>query len=87
MAVINTTVERKGTRDIAEEYLNYMYTDEVQRLVMEISIVPAAKKFVKEKKDVFKDLRTLPNRNVFGTWKDVQEKTFLQRGLFEEMMK
>ncbi len=87
VAVINTTVERKGTRDIAEEYLNYMYTDEVQRLVMENFYRPSSEKIREEKKDVFKDLELFRIEDVFGTWKDVQEKHFSNGGLFEEMMK
>ena len=32
VAVVDTVVDEKGTRDVATEYLNYLYSDEAQRI-------------------------------------------------------
>lgn len=87
VAVINTTVERKGTRDIAEEYLKFMYSDEIQKLIMENFYRPSKTELLAEKKEIFKDLELFRIEDVFGSWKDVQEKHFSNGGVFEEMMK
>lgn len=87
VAVIGTTVERKGTRDIAEEYLNYMYTEEIQRLIMENFYRPCDEKLLAEKSEMFGTLELFRIEDVFGTWKEVQEKHFSNGGVFENMMK
>ncbi len=32
VTVVDSVVDKKGTRDVATEYLNYLYSDEVQRI-------------------------------------------------------
>jgi len=86
VAIINTTVDTKGTRDIAEAYLKYMYTPEIQHLIMEHCYRPCRSEILAEKRDVFKDLELFMFGDVFGTWKSVQEEHFSSGGLFEQMM-
>jgi len=86
VAVINTTVERKQTRDIAEEYLKFMYTPEIQRLIMEHYYRPCDNALLEEKKDIFKSLELFRFADVFGTWSEVQKEHFSNGGVFEKMM-
>ena len=86
VALINTTVDRKGTRDVAEEYLNYMYTEEIQKLVMENFYRPSKEELL-EGNDLFGKVELFRIQDVFGSWKDVQEKHFSNGGIFEDMMK
>lgn len=86
VAVINTTVDAKGTRDVAEEYLKFMYTPEIQQLIMEHYYRPCQSELMEGKKELFKELELFLFSDVFGTWKSVQEEHFSNAGLFEQMM-
>ncbi len=86
VAVIRTAVERKQTQDVAEEYLKFMYSPEIQRLIMEHYYRPCDASLLEERKDVFKSLELFRFEEVFGSWNDIQKKHFSNGGVFEKMM-
>lgn len=86
VAVIRTAVERKQTQDIAEEYLKFLYSPEIQKLIMDHYYRPCDSALLEERKDVFGTLDLFRFEDVFGSWSEIQKKHFSNGGVFEKMM-
>ena len=80
VAVVDEVAENRGTEDIAKEYLNYLYSDDAQRIAAENYYRPVTEELRKEYSDVF-DL-TIDD---FGGWQEVQEKHFADGGIFDQI--
>ncbi len=86
VAVIDKVVKKKNTQDLAEAYLNYLYTPVGQKLV--------AKHFYRPIKPEFadaKDLARFPKLNLFtvdkafGGWQKTQANHFDDGGSFDQI--
>jgi hypothetical protein len=80
-------VDAKGTRKVAEAYLNFLYTPEAQKLI--------AKNYYRPSKDAdAKDLARFPKLKLasiddplFGGWAKAQPKHFDDGGIFDQIYK
>jgi sulfate transport system substrate-binding protein len=87
VAVVDATVDAKGTRAVAEEYLNYLYSDEAQNIIARnfyrpsnpSGVVPAELQRFPELKQVSID------DPLFGGWEEVQPKHFADGGIFDQI--
>lgn len=85
VAVVDKVVDKRGTRDAAEEYLNFLYSDEAQRIAGDNYYRPYNETILNEYADVFDlnvDLVTIAD---FGGWDDAQSKHFADGGVFDEI--
>jgi sulfate transport system substrate-binding protein len=85
VTVVDKVVDKRGTRKVAEAYLEYLYTPEGQEIAGKNFYRPrlaeAAKKY--EKQFVKVNLFTIDE--VFGGWKVAQEKHFNDGGVFDQI--
>ena len=72
VAVVDTVVDEKGTRDVATEYLNYLYSDEAQRIAGDNYYRPSNEDILKEYSDVFDLDINLVTIDDFSGWKEAQ---------------
>ena len=87
VALVDEVVDRRGTRDISTEYLNYLYSEEAQRIAGKNYYRPTDPKVLQEFKDVF-DLNVKLisiNDDMFGGWSNVQKKHFDDSAIFDEI--
>lgn len=85
VAVVDKVVDKRGTRDAAEEYLNFLYSDEAQRIAGDNYYRPYNEAILNEYADVFDlnvDLVTIAD---FGGWDEAQAKHFADGGVFDEI--
>ncbi len=84
VAVIERTVDRRATRKVAEEYLQYLYSEEGQEIVARHYYRPrlqsVAQKYSKQLPNI--DLFTIQD---FGGWKKAQETHFADKGTFDQI--
>ena len=85
VAVVDTVVDRRGTRQIAEAYLNFLYTDEGQRIAADHHFRPRNAAELERHAAEFKPLRTFTINAVFGSWKEAHETHFAEGGLFDRI--
>lgn len=85
VAVVDKVVDKKGTRDVAEEYLNYLYSDEAQRIAGDNYYRPSNQDILKEYSDVFDLNINLVTIDDFGGWKKAQETHFSDGGVFDQI--
>lgn len=85
VAVVHEVAENRGTEDIAKEYLNYLYSDDAQRIAAENYYRPVNEEILKEYSDVFDLTMELKMIDDFGGWQEVQEKHFADGGIFDQI--
>ena len=85
VAVVDSVVDRKGTRDVATEYLNYLYSDEAQRIAGDNYYRPSNEEILKEYADVFDLNVNLATIDDFGGWDKAQKTHFADGGVFDQI--
>ena len=85
VAVVDEVVDKRGTREVATEYLNFLYTDEAQRIAGDNYYRPSNSEILKEYADVFNLGINLVTINDFGGWDAAQAKHFTDGGVFDEI--
>lgn len=85
VTVVDKNVDKKGTRKVAEAYLNYLYSDEGQRLAAKHFYRPRNQEIAKEFSQQFSDLKLVTIDGDFGGWKTAQPKFFNDGGIFDQI--
>ena len=85
VAVVDEVVDYRDTRDVATEYLNYLYSDEAQEIAAENYFRPTNEKILKKHSDTFDLNINLANISDYGGWDKVQEKHFTDDGIFDQI--
>lgn len=86
VAVVDKNVDRKGTRAVAEAYLDYLYTEAGQDIVGKHYYRPAISQKAREKyRDRFPNLELFTIKDVFGGWKEASRIHFADGGTFDQI--
>ncbi|REJ25688.1 MAG: sulfate transporter subunit [Bacillaceae bacterium] len=85
VAVVDKVVDKKGTREVAEEYLKYLYTEEGQELAAKHYYRPTLPKVAEKYKDTFPKLELFTVDELFGGWREAQKKHFDDGGIFDQI--
>lgn len=83
VAIVDKVVDRKGTREVAEGYLEFLYTDEGQRLIADHYYRPRNQDILTEYSESFPDVELFTINEKFGSWQEAQEKHFSDGGIFD----
>lgn len=83
VAVVDSVVDKKGTREVAEAYLNYLYTDEGQEIAAKNYYRPRNEEIAAKYKDQFPEIKLFTIDEVFGSWKEAQDTHFSDGGVFD----
>lgn len=85
VSVVDKNVERKGTRKVAEAYLNYLYTEEGQDIAGKNFYRPisakAQAKYVKQ----LPKLNLFTLESAFGSWEKVGKEHFADGAQFDQI--
>jgi sulfate/thiosulfate transport system substrate-binding protein len=87
VAVVDDVVDAKGTRKVAEAYLNFLYTPEAQKIIAHAYYRPSDPKSA-DPKDLarFPDVKLVSiNDPLFGGWSKAQPKHFDEGGIFDQV--
>ncbi|MFP5421840.1 MAG: sulfate ABC transporter substrate-binding protein [Gammaproteobacteria bacterium] len=85
VAVVDQNVDKKGTRKVAEAYLNYLYSDEGQRLAAKHFYRPRNEAIAAEFSKQFPALKLVTIDKDFNGWKTAQPKFFNDGGVFDQI--
>jgi sulfate/thiosulfate-binding protein len=88
VSVVDGNVDAKGTRKVAEAYLQYLYTPAAQAIIAKNYFRPASPEFAsKEDLERFPKLELITVDKVFGGWKKAQATHFADGGVFDQIQK
>lgn len=85
VAVVDSVVDERGTRAVAEEYLSYLYSDDAQRIAADNYFRTVNEDILQEYSDVFDLNMKLKTIHDFGGWDSVSAKHFANGGIFDEI--
>lgn len=85
VSVVDQNVDRKGTRKVAEAYLNYLYSEEGQRIAAKHFYRPRNQAVAAEFAQQFPQLKLVTIDADFGGWKSAQPKFFNDGGIFDQI--
>jgi sulfate transport system substrate-binding protein len=86
VAVVDGVADKHGTRDLAEAYLQFLYSPVGQKLAAKHYYRPSEPKYA-DPADVarFPKLERFRVDDVFGGWDNVQEEHFDDNGIFDKI--
>ncbi|MBQ5941682.1 MULTISPECIES: sulfate ABC transporter substrate-binding protein [unclassified Massilia] len=84
VAVVDKNVDKKGTRKVAQAYLEYLYSDEGQEIIAKNYYRPAVDRFAKKYATQFPNIK-LFQISELGGWTQAQKAHFSDGGVFDQI--
>jgi sulfate transport system substrate-binding protein len=84
VTVVDQVVLRRGTREVAEEYLKYLYAPESQELIARNYYRPIDQQVAAKYTKLFPKLNLVTIRD-FGGWDKAQKAHFADGGVFDQI--
>jgi sulfate transport system substrate-binding protein len=85
VSIVDKVVDKKGTRKIAEAYLQYLYTPEGQEIEAKNYYRPRLDAVAKKYAGTFPKLKLVTIDEVFGGWRKAQHTFFDDGGVFDQI--
>jgi sulfate/thiosulfate transport system substrate-binding protein len=85
VAVVERTVAKKGTAQLAKDYLDYLYSDEGQEIAARHALRPRSQAILKKYSATFKPVQLFTVQEVFGSLADAQKVHFNDGGQFDKL--
>lgn len=83
VAVVDATVDRRGTREVAETYLKFLYTPAGQDIIAHHYYRPTDADAMTRHRDKFPELKLFPIADLVKNWDEAQTKFFAEGALFD----
>jgi sulfate transport system substrate-binding protein len=87
VAVVDKVVDRRGTREVAEAYLQYLYTPEGQEIAAKHHYRPRDEKVAAKYSNSFAKVKLFTVDDTFGGWQNAQKTHFADGGSFDQIYK
>ncbi|NLA52228.1 MAG: sulfate ABC transporter substrate-binding protein [Alcaligenaceae bacterium] len=85
VTVVDKNIDKKGTREVAEAYLENLYTEDAQRLAAKHFYRPSNTQVAAEFADKFPQIELITVDDVFGGWTEAQKTHFSAGGIFDRI--
>lgn len=85
VAVVERTVAKKGTGELAKAYLDYLYSDEAQEIAAKHALRPRSEAVLKKHAATFKPLQLFTVQELFGSLGEAQKVHFNDGGQFDKL--
>jgi sulfate transport system substrate-binding protein len=87
VALVDKVVDKRGTRKLAEAYLNYLYTPEGQEIASKNYYRPRLEAVAAKYATTFPKIKLFTIDDFFGGWKKAQTTHFNDGGVFDAIYK
>jgi sulfate transport system substrate-binding protein len=85
IAVVDKYVDRRGTREVAEAFVKFLYTPEAQRAFAKVGFRPLEPTMAQEFSHKFPPVSNLFTVEAFSGWDAIHEKFFKDGGVFDQI--
>ncbi len=85
VAVVERTVAKKGTAELAKAYLDYLYSDEAQEIAARHALRPRSPALLKKYAASFKPIQLFTVQDYFGSLAEAQKIHFNDGGQFDKL--
>jgi sulfate/thiosulfate-binding protein len=87
VAVVDKVVAKKGTKEVAEAFVQYLYSPEAQRIFVDSGFRPVNPVVAKESASKFPKITKLFTVGDFGGWEAINKKFFADGAIFDQVTK
>lgn len=85
VTIIDKVVDRHGTRDVAQAYLEFLYTEQGQQIAAKHFYRPRLEAVSKKYASQFPEMKLFTIKSVFESWKKAQKRHFDDGGIFDQI--
>ncbi|MDB5747777.1 MAG: sulfate transporter subunit [Massilia sp.] len=85
VAVVDKVVDKRGTRAVAQAYLDYLYSDVGQDIIAKNYYRPSVEKFSRKYATQFPNIKLFTLDTVAGNWTQAQKAHFADGGVFDQV--
>ncbi len=85
VAVVDKVVDKRGTREVATAYLQYLYAPEAQDLIARYYYRPIDPKVATKYAKQFPKINLFTIDDTFGGWAQAQKTHFSDGGVFDQI--
>jgi sulfate/thiosulfate-binding protein len=85
VSIVDKVVDKKGTRNVAQAYLEYLYTPEGQEIAAKNYYRPRLESVAKKYAATFPKIKLVTIDEVFGGWQTAQKTHFADGGIFDQI--
>lgn len=85
VALVDQVVDRRGTRAVAQAYVEYLYTEDGQEIAAKHYYRPRSPAVAAKYAAQFPRVELLTLDEVFGSWRQAQQAHFSDGGLFDQI--
>ncbi|MFZ6801813.1 sulfate ABC transporter substrate-binding protein [Undibacterium sp. Di24W] len=85
VTVVDKAVDKRGTRKVAQAYLDYLYTEEAQDIIGKHFYRPTSERAAKKYAGQFAKVNLFKIDEVFGGWTKAQKEHFSDGGVFDQI--
>jgi sulfate transport system substrate-binding protein len=86
VALVDKYVDKHGVREVAEAFVNYLWTPEAQRAYAKFGLRPVDKAIAEEVKQNYPNVEDLWTMEYLGGWKKVTEEIYGPQGIYTKIV-
>lgn len=86
VAIVKAVSDKKGTSQIAHDYLAYLWSEEGQDLAARLHFRPSDEKALAKRSDKFPSLNAFRPTDVFGSWDTIMNDYFKDGGVYDTLV-
>ncbi|CAM2168774.1 sulfate/thiosulfate ABC transporter periplasmic binding protein Sbp [Paraburkholderia sacchari] len=86
VSIVDKVVDKRGTRKVAQAYLDYLYTPAAQEIIAQHHLRPRDAGVLAKHANEFKPIKTFTVDQVFGNWQKAQAAHFADGGTFDQIV-
>lgn len=83
LALVDSVVDKKGTRTVAEDYMKFLYTPAGQEIIAKHYFRPIDKDVLAKHREVFPEVKLFTITDIVANWDEAQGKFFAENGVFD----
>ncbi|MBD2615776.1 MAG: sulfate ABC transporter substrate-binding protein [Nostoc sp. ZfuVER08] len=85
VAIVDTNVDKHGTRLVAEAFVKFLYTPDAQREFVKLGFRPVNVTIAKEVESKYPKIKTLFKVQDLGGWEKIQKQFFNEGAIFDQI--
>ncbi len=85
VTVVDKVVDRRGTREVAQAYLEFLYSEKGQDIAARNFYRPRLESVAKKYAEQFPEVKMITIDAVFGGWQKAQKRHFDDGGVFDQI--
>jgi sulfate transport system substrate-binding protein len=85
VAIVDANVDRKGTREVAQAYLEFLYSPAAQEIIANNHYRPYLAEVLSAHEADFPAIELFSIKQIAGSWREAEDKFFSEGAVFDQI--